>query len=76
MPNEISVVFHNGSNYYNCFYILIKLAKELANKFEGKFYYLRGNTEKYKTFSVLIEKIVTNIDKDGNESIATISSKI
>ena len=32
--------------------------------------------EKYKTFSVPIEKEVTKIDKDGNESIATISYKI
>ena len=31
------------------------------------------NTEKYKTFSV---PIVTEIDKDGNESVPTISWKI
>ena len=44
---------------------------------------LRGNLnvlgktkEKYKTFSVPIEKEVTNIDKDGNESVVTISYKI
>ena len=35
-----------------------------------------GNMEKYKTFSVPIEKEVTNIDKDGNESVVTISYKI
>ena len=35
-----------------------------------------GKTEKYKTFSVSIEKEVTNIDKYGNESVATISYKI
>ena len=35
-----------------------------------------GKTEKYKTFSVSIEKEVTNIDKDGNESVVTISYKI
>ena len=27
-------------------------------------------------FSILIEKVVTNIDKDGNRSIVTISYKI
>ena len=30
----------------------------------------------YKTFSVPIEREVTNTDKDGNESVATISYKI
>ena len=34
------------------------------------------NTEKYKTFSVPIEKEVTEIDKDRNKSVATISWKI
>ena len=44
MPNEISVVFHNGSNYRYHFII-----KELANEFEGKFEDFVGNIEKYKT---------------------------
>ena len=34
------------------------------------------NTEKYKHFSVLIEKEVMEIDKDGNKSVVTISCKI
>ena len=34
------------------------------------------NTEKHKSFSVPIEKEVTNIDKDGNESVVTISYKM
>ena len=35
---------------------------------------LRENTEKnYKNFSVPIEKEVTEIDKDGNKSVVTIS---
>ena len=34
------------------------------------------NTEKYKIFSVPIEKVATNIDKDGNKSVVTISYKI
>ena len=50
--------------------------KELANEFEGRFECLVENTEKYKTFSIPIEKEVTNIDKDDNESVATISFKI
>ena len=50
--------------------------KELANEFEGQFECLVENTEKYKTFSIPIEKEVTNIDKDDNESVVTISFKI
>ena len=68
MPNEIPVVFHKGSNYDYHFII-----KELANKFEGQFECLGENTENYKSFSIPIEKEVTKIDKDGNESVVTIS---
>ena len=68
MPNDIPVVFHKGSNYDYHFII-----KELANKFEGQFECLGENTEKYKSFSIPIEKEVTKIDKDGNESVVTIS---
>ena len=50
--------------------------KELANEFEGRFECLVENTEKYKTFPIPIEKEVTNIDKDDNESVVTISFKI
>ena len=50
--------------------------KELANKFEAKFECLRENTEKYKNLSVPIEKEVTHIDKDGNESVVIICFKI
>ena len=51
--NEISIVFHNGSNYDYDFVI-----KELANEFEGQFECLGENTENYKTFPVPIEKEV------------------
>ena len=68
LPNEIPVVFHNGSNYDYQFII-----KELANEFEGKFECLGENTEKYKTFSIPLAKEVIKIDKDGNESVVTIS---
>ena len=37
---------------------------------------LGKNTEKYKTFSVLIEKEIRKNDKDANEDIITISWKI
>ena len=68
MPNEIPVVFHNGSNYNYQFII-----KVLANEFEGKFECLEKNTGKYKTFSIPLEKEVIKTDKDGNESVVTIS---
>ena len=71
MPNEIPVVFHNGSNYDYHFII-----KKLANEFEGQFEYLGENKGKYKTFSVLIKKEITKIDQDGNESVPNLSYKI
>ena len=61
---EIPVVFHNESNYHYHFII-----KELA---EGKFNCLGKNSEKCITFSVLIEKEVTKIDKKGEEITKTI----
>ena len=71
VPNEISVVFYSGSNYdYHC------IVKELANDFKRQFEYLGENTEKYQTFSLPTEKEFINNDKDGNESVATISYKI
>ena len=63
LPNEIPAALHNGSNYDYHFII-----KNLANEFE--------NTGKYKAFAVPIEKKDTNIDKDGNGSVVTISYKI
>ena len=71
MLNEISVIFHNGSNC-DCHSIIT----ESANEFEGKFQCFEENTEQKKTFSIPIEKEVTNIDKDGNESVVIISYKI
>ena len=69
--NEIPLVFHNDSNYDYHFVI-----KELVNKFEGQFECLGESTEKYKAFSVPIEKEVIKIDKDGNKSVTTISYNI
>ena len=71
MPNGTPILFHNWSNYGYHFII-----KELANEFEGQFESLGKNTEKYKTFSVPIEKEVIKLDKDGNESVVTLSYKI
>ena len=71
MPNEIPVVLHNGSNYDYHFII-----KELANDFEGKLECFGKNAEKHKTFSIPIEKEVTKIDKDGNESVVIIFYEI
>ena len=71
MTNEITVAFHNGSNYDYRF-----ITKELANEFDGKFECLGENTEKYKKFSIPIEKEVTKIDNDRNESVKTISFKV
>ena len=71
MPNEIPVIFDNGSNYD--YHLMIK---ELANEFDGKFECLGENTEKYKKFSIPIEKEVTKIDNDRNESVKTISFKV
>ena len=64
MPNEILVVFHIGLNYDYHFII-----KELASEFEGQFECHGKNPEKYKTFSVPIEKEIRKVDKDGNEGI-------
>ena len=71
VPDETPVFFHNGSNYDYHFII-----KEFANEFEGQYECLRENTKKYKIFSVQIEKEMTKIDKEGNESVATISYKL
>ena len=51
VPQEIPVLFHNGSNYDYHFII-----KKLANEFKGKFGWLVENTENCKSFSVPIEK--------------------
>ena len=51
VPKEIPVVFHNGSTYDYHFII-----KELVKEFEGIFYCLGENTEKYITFSVPLKK--------------------
>ena len=71
MSNEITVVFHNVLNYDYHFII-----EELTSEFEGQFECLGENAEICRRFSVPIEKEVTNISKDGNRSVVTISYKI
>ena len=51
VPKKIPLVFYNGSNYDYHFII-----KELAKEFQKQFTCLGENIEKYKTFTVLIEK--------------------
>ena len=58
MPKETPIVLHNGSSYDYHFII-----KELVEEFEGQFTCLLV----YITFSVLIEKQVTKLDKKRKE---------
>ena len=71
VPNEFPVVFYNGSKKDYHF-----ITKKLANNFKEKFECLEDNAEKYKTFSIWIEKEIIKVNKDGNEDILTISHKI
>ena len=54
-PEEIPIVFHNGSTY-DYHFIINKLTKE----FDGQLECLGENTEKYITFSVPISKELDN----------------
>ena len=71
VPDKTLVDFQNRSNYDYDFII-----KELENEFKGQFECLGKSTENCNTFSIPIEKEVTKIDRDGNESVVTISYKI
>ena len=62
MSKKNPIVSHNRSNYD---YPLI--IKELAEEVKKQFTCLGGNIEKYKTFTVPIEKEATRIDKNGDE---------
>ena len=55
---------------------IISLFDKLANEIKSQFEYLEENTEKYKHFSVLIEKGIKKIYKDDSEDITSISYKI
>ena len=64
IPKEISVAFHNGSNYDYHF-----IMKQLAKESNGKRNCLGENTEKYKIFSVSITKEVKRIDQNREELV-------
>ena len=68
---KILTAFHNGSNYDYHFII-----KELTEEREKQLTYLGENTEKYITITVLIEKEVTRIDKNGKEIRKSISGRL
>ena len=69
IPQNIPVIFHNGSTYDYHFII-----KELACEFDGKFDCLGENTEKYITFSVPIKKRIENKNMDITYKIKFIDS--
>ena len=62
VPKKIYIGFHNGSNYDYHFII-----KELAGELEKQFNFLGENIKKYITFTVLMQREVTNIDKNEVE---------
>ena len=68
MPNEISVVFHNGSKLWLSFYNKT-ISKQVRRAISGKY-------RKVQNFSVRTGKEVSKIDKDRNESVVTMSYKI
>ena len=59
MPEQIPIVFHNGSDYDYHFII-----KELVEEIEGQFTCLGENADKYITF--LVPK-VSRIERNGKE---------
>ena len=69
MPNEIPVVFHNGSTYDYHFSI-----KELVKECKGNFECLGENTEKYITFSVPTKKKIENKDLEITYKLKFIDS--
>ena len=69
IPQEIPVVFHNGSTYDYHFII-----KELVKEYKGNFECLGENTEKYIIFSVPIKKNIENKDLEITYKIKFIDS--
>ena len=70
VPKKVPIVFHNGSNYD--YHFIIKEQKNLKKQLTC----LGENNEKYKTFTVPMEKEVTRIDKNGEEITKTMSSSL
>ena len=71
VPKEISIAFHNESNYDYNFII-----KGLVEEFEKHFICLGESTETYITFSGPKEKEVKRIDKKENEITKAISYRL
>ena len=71
MPYGIRVVFHSGPSYDNPF-----VMKKLANDFEGQFESLGGKYRKIQNFFYSNTIRVTTINKDGDQSVLTISYKL
>ena len=69
IPENIPIIFHNGSTYDYHFII-----RELVKEFEGNFECLGENTEKYITFSVPIKKRIENKDTEITYKIKFIDS--
>ena len=67
VPQEIPIVFHNGSTYD--YYLIIK---ELVKEFEGNFECLGENTEMYITFSVPLKKKIENKDIEITLTVITL----
>ena len=59
MPNEIPIVFHNGSQYDYHF-----IRNELAKEFEVHLNTLGENNEIFKRFYARIKKEITKTEKD------------
>ena len=62
VPENGSIVFHNGSNFYHF------IIKELAEEPEGWFTWLEESTDKCITFSVSIEKKLQELIKKEKKS--------
>ena len=71
ITKNIPIVFHNLSSYDGHFII-----KELANEFDGGLECLGENTEKYISFSVKINKRITQKDEDGNKKVVNIPFRL
>ena len=62
VPENGSIVFHNGSNFYHF------IIKGLAEETEGWFTWLEESTDKCITFSVSIEKKLQELMKKEKKS--------
>ena len=67
---EIAIVVTNRSDYDHH-----SIMKVLAELFKENFICLGGNTEKYISYTFLIEKEVTKIDENGQSITETISCR-